>query len=78
MVVVAAFAANTPIDLAGRSDHGDLSPHQIARQGRQPIVLLLRPAIFDRDIAALDKAGFSQALAESAAAGRRPGRGMRC
>ena len=55
-----------PNHLTGRSDHGDLSPHQIARQGRQPIVLLLRPAIFDRDIAALDKAGFIQALAESA------------
>ena len=63
MVLVAAFAANAP-GLTGLGDHGDLPADQIGRQRRQPIVLLLRPAIFDRDIAALDKAGVTQALAE--------------
>ena len=50
--------------LAGDGDHRDLSADQVGRQRRQPVVLLLRPAIFDRDVAALDIAGFAQALAE--------------
>jgi hypothetical protein len=58
------FGRERPKDLIGRGDHGDLSTDQIGCQHRQPIVLLLRPAIFDRDIPALDIAGFSQALEE--------------
>src|SRR5262249_37858387 len=42
----------------------DLAADQISRQARQPIVLTLRPAIFDRDVAAFDIAGFGQALVE--------------
>jgi len=40
---------------AGRGDHGDLSAHQIGRERRQPIVVTLRPAIFDRHVAAFDE-----------------------
>jgi hypothetical protein len=38
--------------------------HQIGRQVREPAVVAVRPAEFDRDIAALGKAGFSKALSE--------------
>ena len=37
---------------------------QIGRQAGQSIVVAVRPAIFDRHVLALDKAGFAQALAE--------------
>ena len=49
---------------AGRDDHRHLTANQIGRQRRQPIILALRPAVFDRDVPALDIAGFAQALAE--------------
>ena len=51
---------------AGRGNHGHLTANQIGRQCRQSIVLTLRPAIFDRHVAAFDIAGFAQALAECA------------
>src|SRR5262245_23623652 len=35
---------------------------QIGRQGRQSIILLIRPAVFDRYIPALDITGFAQTL----------------
>ena len=65
MVVVAAFAASAAGG-AGRGNHGHLTANQIGRQRRQSIVLVLRPAIFDRHVPALDIAGFAQALAERA------------
>ena len=47
-------------------DHGHLTANQIGRQRRQPIVLTFRPAVFDRDVLALDEAGFAfKALAET-------------
>jgi hypothetical protein len=49
---------------AGRGNHGDLSANQLRRQHRQPIVLPLRPAVFDRDVLALDITDFLEALAE--------------
>jgi hypothetical protein len=45
-----------------RSDgdnHVHLATNQIVRQGRQPIVLQLCPAVFDHDILALGKACFA-------------------
>src|SRR5262249_48152336 len=51
---------------ARRGNHGDLTADQSGRQGRQSIVSALRPAIFDRYVAALDVADFAQALLESA------------
>src|SRR5262249_25597467 len=49
---------------------------QIGRERRQSIILILCPTIFDRQILALDKAGFQQALTECRrVSGRRsPGR----
>src|SRR5262249_22453097 len=46
------------------------------RQGRQTIILALRPAIFDRDVLTFDVTGFTQPLAECGQ-GSRIGRG-RC
>jgi hypothetical protein len=42
----------------GGGEHAHLAPHEIGRQLRQPIVLTLRPAIFDGDILAFDLADF--------------------
>jgi hypothetical protein len=53
-----------PIDGAGRNDDGYATLHQIGRQPRQPIILILREAILDTEVAALDKPGFLQASAE--------------
>ena len=66
IVVVAAFAVPAPQEWCRRDDHGHLATNQIGRQRWQPIVLALRPAIFDRHVLALDIAGFVQALAERA------------
>ena len=48
----------------GRNDHGHLAADQIGRHRRQPIVLTFRPAVFDRDVVALDIAGLVQTFAE--------------
>ena len=62
---MAALAANAAAVL-GRDDDGNLSANQFRRECRQPIDLALRPAVFDRDVLALDVAGLLQALAECA------------
>ena len=49
---------------AGRGNHGHLTMNQIGHHRRQPITLILRPAVFDRDVLALDVAGFAQPLAK--------------
>ena len=48
----------------GCDDHVHLPANQIGRQRRQSIILTLGPAVLDRHVAALDIAGFAQALAE--------------
>src|SRR5262249_27646017 len=45
-------------------DHGDPSLHQLRRQRRQPIDLIVGPAVFDGYVLALDEARVFQALAE--------------
>jgi hypothetical protein len=45
-------------------DHRDPSLHQFRRQRRQPIDLVVGPAVFDRDVLAFDQARVFQALAE--------------
>ena len=45
-------------------DHCHLAADQIGRQRWQPIVLILRPAVFDRDVLTFDIAGLLQALTE--------------
>src|SRR5262245_17827688 len=47
-----------------RSDHRHLPAYQIGCEVGQYVVLVLRPAILDHDILALDVAGFAEALAE--------------
>ena len=76
IVVVAALAASAE-RASGRGDHGDLPANQFGRQRRQPIDLTLRPAVFDRDVLALDIAGVLQALAECRADGPRMCQAMR-
>ena len=76
IVVVAALAANAEAGRSGRGDHGDLSANQFGRQRRQPIDLILGPAVFDRHVLALDIAGLLQALAKSAQSGPRTRQAM--
>src|SRR5262245_32934540 len=45
-----------------RCDHHHLPLHEIGRQSRQALVSLLGPAIFDRDVVAVDVAVVCQAL----------------
>src|SRR5262249_47770338 len=45
-------------------DHGHLALRQIRRECRQLIVLVLRPAEFDRYVVAVDEPGFLQAVTE--------------
>ena len=45
---------------AMREDDRDLPANKIGRQPRQPIVLALRPAIFDDHVVAINVTGFAQ------------------
>src|SRR5262249_18855314 len=45
-------------------DHGDLSANEFRRQYWQSIELIFGPAVFDRHVLALDKAGLFETLAE--------------
>src|SRR5262245_30114681 len=47
-----------------RSDHRHLTAYQIGCEVGQSVVLVLRPAILDHDILALDVTGFTKALPE--------------
>src|SRR5262249_41255434 len=47
-----------------RSDHRHLTAYQIGCEVGQSVGLILRPAILDRHILALDEVGFTKALAE--------------
>src|SRR5262245_25262798 len=49
-----------------RDNHGHLAVNEIGQQRRKSIVLILRPAAFDRYVLALDIAGFAQTLTERA------------
>src|SRR5215813_11523792 len=59
-----------------RSDHRHLTAYQIGCEVGQSVGLVLRPAILDHDILALDVAGFTNALPEcgqkTCTIGRRP------
>ena len=65
IVVVAALAARAASELPGVAITATLPADQIGHQCRQSIVSAFRPAIFDRDVLALDIAGFVQALPEA-------------
>src|SRR6266478_3918410 len=66
IVVVAAFAANATGGAFDRGDHGNPPADQFGRQRRQPIHLILGPAVFDRPGLALDIAALLQGLAKCA------------
>src|SRR5215475_9281619 len=51
---------------SGRNDHGDLSTNQFSHQRWNSIGLILAPAIFDRDVLALEITGILQAFTECA------------
>jgi hypothetical protein len=57
--VVAALAASAPGVLAGTCYHDHLATNQIGYKLRQSIIVALRPAIFDLDVATLNVAGFA-------------------
>jgi hypothetical protein len=70
IVAVAALAANSG-RMAPAKNHGHLAANQIGCQCRKSIELVLSPAVFDRHVAALDVAGFAEALAECSERGIR-------
>ena len=43
----------------------NFAANEICSQSGQPVILALRPAVFDGDVLALDVAGFVQALSEA-------------
>src|SRR5262249_15591648 len=47
-----------------RHNERHMAAHEFCRQRGKPIVVTLRPAVFDRDVLAFDVAGFLQTLAE--------------
>ena len=47
-----------------RGDYRDLPADQIGGQRRQSFVMALRPTVFDRDVATLDKTRLVEALVE--------------
>src|SRR5262249_43538954 len=51
-------------DATHRCDDSHWAAYKIGRQFRQSIKVIVRPAVFDRDVAALGVAGFAQAFAE--------------
>ena len=57
------FAASAD-SAAARRDQIDLAADEVGGQCGQPIIVALRPAVFDRHVLALDIAGFAQPLAE--------------
>jgi len=62
IVEVACLAANAA-GTAGR-DHVDLPADEVGGQSRQPVVVILRPTIFEHHALPFDMAGFAQPLAE--------------
>ena len=45
---------------AGRHEHIDAPLHKLCSECRQTVILAASPAVFDGDVVALEKAGFSQ------------------
>ena len=50
---------------AGGGDDGDLAAHEFCGQRGQAIVVIIRPAIIDRDVLAFGVAGFGETLMEA-------------
>src|SRR5262249_52937477 len=56
-------------------DQIDLAANQLGSQRRQPLIVVFRPAVFDRQVVTLDVAGFAQSLTERGS--KRPPGGLR-
>src|SRR4029077_19140093 len=54
------------VGTSARGDHGHPSSNQFSRQRRQPVHLILSPAVVDRDVLTLDIAGILEALPKRA------------
>ena len=76
IVVVAALAASAAQPVA--DDHGHPPADQFGRQRRQPIVLIVRPAVFDRDVPALDDSRLPSGPGGTRPRGARIGRATCC
>jgi hypothetical protein len=50
--------------VAAGYDYGALTANEIGRQFRQPIVLVFRPAVFDRKVLSLSITSLSQASSQ--------------
>ena len=61
------FGRQSGAEAAGRGNHGHLAADQFGRQRRQSIALPVRPTVLDRDILALDIAGFASSPCRNAA-----------
>ena len=59
-----AFRRQCRREAAAGHDHVDLAAGEVCGQCGQPIIVSLRPAVFDRDVMALDIAGVAKTLAE--------------
>jgi len=62
IVAVAALAACTAWSPPLRDNHSDWAANQLGNHARQPFALILRPAVFDRNVSAFVVADFAQAL----------------
>src|SRR5262245_54275880 len=51
---------------AGRSDNGDATADEVSHERRQSIDLIFAPAVYDRDVLALDIAAILEATVKSA------------
>jgi hypothetical protein len=50
---------------AGSGNYRDVTLNQIGRQRRQPVILALRPAVFDCNVAAIDVTGLTEPFDKS-------------
>jgi hypothetical protein len=77
IVAVASFAPRA-VGVALGDDQIDLAGNQVGAQRRQPVIVALHPAIFDRRVVPLDIAGVAEALSETSQIGRLHRGGRRC
>src|SRR5262249_291690 len=57
--------------VTARHDHGNRPCDEISRQPRQSVISTLRPAVFDRNVLAFNKASLIEALTEGCQQGSR-------
>jgi hypothetical protein len=65
MLEVAAWGGERSGGRAARGDHRDPTGDQLGRERRQTVELIVRPAVFNGDVPALDEAGRAEPLTEA-------------